>query len=157
MDKSKSILTNEIHPGLLRKKSEKTEKGCSISTKLYAAEVTNVCLFGLSSVIISNPDASNNFDNCEPAPMDAIDSQVPIEKIDAGEIDSFSLRIVNSVDNETPPDWIFANGLYDDLINLSAKSSRISSCGSFDDYLDVFNGMELDELDEYLARDCCRV
>ena len=183
MGESKYILTKEIHPDSLRKKSEKTEKRCSISTKLYAAEVTNLCLFDLSSVIISNPDASNNFDNCEPTPMDAADSQVPIEEIAAGELDSFSLRIIHSVDNETtnadklqvpvekiaaeldsfslrivksvdnetPPDWIFSNGLYDDLINLSGKSSQISSCGSIDNCLDVFNGMELDELDEYLC------
>ena len=62
-----------------------------------------------------------------------------------------------SVDNDIlSPDWNFSGSLYDDIINLSAKSSPASPCGSFDDYLEIVNDMKLDELDEYLARATAR-
>ena len=78
----------------------------------------------------------------------AAGSQMPVEKT-AAELNSFSQQIV---DNETSPDWNLSNGLYDDLTKFYAESSGASSCGSFDDYLEIVNDIELDELDECLAR-----
>ena len=104
--------------------------------------------FGFPNAVIFNPDVSNNFDNYDHAPTDAAESQTPVEK-SAAELYRYSLQIVK---NERLPVLNISDGLYDDLKNLSSKSSSALSCGSLDDYLEIVNDIELDELDECLAR-----
>ena len=138
-DKSRHI--KEIHLDLLRKKSKKTKQICNKSTKLSVVEFTNHS-FGNPSVPVSN-----NFDNYDRPPMDAVESQGTCS------LEIVGLEIVDPAKNELSNDWNFSDGLYDDLTNLSARSSL---CGSFDDYLEIVNDMDLDELDEYLARATAR-
>jgi hypothetical protein len=128
-----------------------TKMKCNVLTKLSVGEIAKLS-FGIPSVIIiCNQDVSNNFDNYDHVPMDAAGSQMPAEKT-AAELNSFSLQIIDTFDNKTSPDWNLSDDLYDDLTEFYAESSGASSCGSFDDYLEIVNDIELGELDDYLAR-----
>jgi len=185
----KNRIIKDIHLNLLCKNSMDTKKICNMSTQLSVVEITKLS-FGFPNVMISHKGVSNTFDNyaaelqvplencaaeldsfssriihsVDNDTMDAAESQVPFEKI-ATEIDSFNLKIVDSsVDSEKSPDWNFSDHLSDDLIDLSGDDfleivndidlvdeASSSSCGSFDDYLEVANVLDVDELDEYLA------
>ena len=150
MDKSRSI--KAIHLDQLRKKSKNTKKIYNISTKLSLVEIANRS-FGFPSVVISDTEVFSSLSNDDHAPIDAAESQVPVAEKSATD----ELIVDPPVDNDIlSPDWNFSDGLYDDIINLSTKSSLASPCGSFDDYLEIVNDMKLDELDEYLARATAR-
>lgn len=56
-------------------------------------------------------------------------------------------------------DRLFSDELYNDLLNLDCSPSPDSSCSSLDDYLEVVNEIELEDLEAYLvhALDCTQI
>ena len=152
----KNRIIKNIHLNLLCKISMDTKKICNMSTQLSVVEITKLS-FGFpnvmisnkgvshtfdnyaaelqvpfeksaASVIIFNPDVSNNFENnYDHAPVDTAESQVLVEKI-AAENDSFSLRIADPSGND---------------ISLYMMTLYRSLCGG--DLLEIFIDMKLDE------------
>ena len=88
----KNRIIKDIHLNLLCKNSMDTKKICNMSAQLSVVEITKLS-FGFPNVMISNKGVSNTFDNY------AAGLKVPFEK-SAAELDSFTSRIIHSVDND---------------------------------------------------------
>ena len=171
----KNNIIKDIHLNLLRKISEKRKKICNMSSKLSVAENTKLSV-GFPNVNIPNKGVSKTFDNYDDhaTSIEASESKVSFEKITA-ELDSFSSRIIHSVDNDTmdaaesqvPVEKIAAEL---DSFNLKIVDSSVDSEKSpdwnfsdelyddlidlsGDDFLEIVNDMDLVDkasFDDYL-------
>jgi hypothetical protein len=78
------------------------------------------------------------------------------------DFDSMPLPLDPAANKFTLPfqaDQIFSDGLYNDLINLDHSTSPDFSRTSLDEYLEVVNEIELDDLEAYLDHvlDCTKI
>mmetsp|Transcript_18950 Transcript_18950/g.31397 ORF Transcript_18950/g.31397 Transcript_18950/m.31397 type:complete len:278 (+) Transcript_18950:26-859(+) len=152
-DKSRSI--KKIHLDLLRKNSSCNKKRKNL-TKISAIEATSISCRQTLGLAGSVDESDLQVSSTKKVPMGSVMNDVTnIEDLGSSlaldEPDKFMLPL--------QADWNLSDVLHDDILNLRPSTSPDFSCaGSLDDYLEIVNDIDIEDLEAYLvhALDCTR-